>query len=270
MAISGVTFRSDPANFASICVVDTFTDDLKELIKSSLSKICHGSAKSARPAKLYSYGNTVREFMKRFKTKNETTQIGMLGELLCHTLIFHFNSDLTAASPNFNMEEANIKKGFDVLIINKKNHKNWWITEVKAGELGKKSKDEKLGILINLAKNDLANRLSEPNETIWHNAINNVIVALQGKKKALNYIQEQLEEFAVAECGDGEVTAEMQVILCPVLFADSRDPVSLKDVSAKRNLIEDEDIFAEIGIFAVQKTTLLKLQSFLESEASKP
>ena len=44
-------------------------------------------------------------------------QKGMLGELLAHILINNYIEKLKVFSPYFNKEEANIRKGFDVLYI---------------------------------------------------------------------------------------------------------------------------------------------------------
>lgn len=63
--------------------------------------------------KIYSYKETVKEFIKRYKTDNnvsEDRKKGMIGELLVH-IVLELEGRFFAASPFFNMEERSFKKG---------------------------------------------------------------------------------------------------------------------------------------------------------------
>ena len=56
----------------------------------------------------------------------------MVGELLVHTIFSNYFQDYQSLSPFFNLEENNIKKGFDLVLL--KNNEIW-INEVKAGNI---------------------------------------------------------------------------------------------------------------------------------------
>jgi len=188
MTIQDVRYEINDESDVSLCIVDDLSLQLQEIIRRELSKVCHGPAKAEEGRKSYGYKPTIREFVKRYKAKASATKLGMIGELLCHILLFHFNNKLKPASPFFNMEEGSIKKGFDLMIIDTKDN-SFWITEVKSGELGEKNKQQKIRLLIDLAKADLIERLTSNNSTIWLSAINNIEISLAGNTSEKKYLK---------------------------------------------------------------------------------
>lgn len=54
----------------------------------------------------------------------------MIGELLTHLIIKEYFNDFDIAFPFFNKEDRDVKKGFDVIIVNKLDYSRW-VTEVK-------------------------------------------------------------------------------------------------------------------------------------------
>lgn len=266
MSINGVTYLLDSENNCSVCVIDNFSDDLKELIRQNLNTVCLGSAKSSSGRSVYSYPKTLREFLKRYRDKTDTTKLGMLGELLCHILLFTLRSDLHAASPFFNMEESSIKKGFD-LIISEKTETNLWIAEVKSGEVGKSDKDQKIRTLIDKAKADLLSRLSSSNTTIWHTAINNVELALASTNKSKDILISYLEEFLEGAENLNNAPSGFNVILAPILFEDCNNPIQLATICDKASHLSSSGDFAKCIVFAIQKSTIVKIEEFLYSEA---
>lgn len=270
MAIKDIRHEFNDDSSVSLCVIDDLSDELKEIIRSELSKVCHGPAKVEEGRKSYAYKPTIREFVKRYKEKSATTKLGMIGELLCHILLFHFNNKLKPASPFFNMEEGSIKKGFDLMVINTSDN-SFWITEVKSGELGEKDKNQKIRALIDLAKSDLIDRLTAKNSTIWYSAINNIEISLSGNTSEKKILKDLLEEFIEGE-DEEEVKKDsksMNVFLVPILFEKTTNSVEIEVIKEKRKKLVDAGDFSNCLIFAIQKSTIGKVENFLLNEATE-
>lgn len=171
--IEGVDFSANDKY--AICHIHSLSDELKGLIRSNLSTICHGShIADYLNQPLYNYQATIASFIERYEKKTENTQKGMIGEFLSHILITNLFDDYDIASAFFNLEEKSIKKGFDLLLYNTSDD-SVWITEVKSGNLHKeKNHDQTTKSLLNDAKADLMKRLNEQEKQYWHNAINHV------------------------------------------------------------------------------------------------
>lgn len=269
MAIKDVRHEFDDESSVSLCIVDDLSSQLQEIIRSELSKVCHGPAKAEEGRKSYTYKPTIREFVKRYKNKSPTTKLGMIGELLCHILLFHFNKKLKPASPFFNMEEGSIKKGFDLMVVNTDDN-SFWITEVKSGELGEKDKHQKIRSLIDLAKSDLIERLTAKSSTIWYSAINNIEISLSGSTSEKKILKDLLEEFI--EGGDEEVIKDsksMNVFLVPILFEKVANSVEIEAIKEKHKKIADAGDFSNCLVFAIQKSTIAKVENFLFNEAAE-
>lgn len=165
--ISGV-LKEDYSDYV-LYFVESLSDELKQEIRSRLSAVCHGVDQAQSAAKIYSYKETAKEFVKRYKSdKNasEKRKKGMIGELLVH-IILEIEGRFTTASPFFNMEERSFKKGYDVALFEEKTNE-LWIAEVKSGEIQKNQKDASAAAtgLINTAKNDLKVRLNDYNTSL--------------------------------------------------------------------------------------------------------
>lgn len=265
MSISGVRYQVDLAHGASLCIIDNLSEDLKNLIRSELSKVCHGTAKSSSAKSIYSYVRTLSEFMKRYKGKTSPTKLGMIGELLCHILLFSHDQALSAVSPMFNMEEASIKKGFD-LLATRKSDSTLWITEVKSGELGKVARDQKTRILIDKARDDLVHRIGAENATIWHTAINNVSIAVESNRPEKTVLLELLEDLLDNSEKGANDPSLANVILVPILFENTTNAMNFEIIKEKNKILIEANTFASCIIFAIQKSTLDKVEKFLYSE----
>lgn len=269
MAIKDIRHELNDESSVSLCVIDEFSEELKQIIRSELSKVCHGPAKVEEGRKSYTYKPTIREFVKRYKDKTETTKLGMIGELLCHILLFHFNENLKPASPFFNMEEGSIKKGFDLMVIDTGDN-SFWITEVKSGELGGKDKHQKIRSLIDLAKSDLIERLTSKNSTIWYSAINNVEISLSGNTSEKKILKDILEEFIEGEDDAIEKDSKsMNVFLVPILFENTTNSIDIQTIKDKHAKLVSDGNFSKCVIFAIQKSTILKVENFLFEEAEE-
>ena len=269
MILNGIEYSQNAEKNVSLCIVNDFSNDLKELIRNELAKVCHGTKKTINKKTAYSYKKTIKEFVTRYSDKTPETKMGMIGELLCHILLFYYEKSFQAASPFFNMEEGSIKKGFDLIVINKKNG-TFWITEVKSGELGTEVKEQKFRTLIDLAKNDLKKRILEDSATIWYSAINNVELAVDSGMSEKEILVGYLEEFIEDE-EDGKSStndpSKMNVILAPILFEKSTNFIDFSTLTSKYDRVSDQSLFAKFQIFAIQKSTISKVEDFLINEA---
>lgn len=111
--------------------VENLIDELKQEIRNRLAAVCHGVDQTQSSLKIYSYKETVKEFIKRYKTPkddSEDRKKGMIGELLVH-VILELEGRFTTASPFFNMEERSFKKGYDVALFETETNE-LWIAEV--------------------------------------------------------------------------------------------------------------------------------------------
>lgn len=262
--INGVVFEKK--NEYAFCCIEYFSDELKDIIRKQLADICYGSAKASTGRIMYSYKATVREFLKRYENKTEKIKKGLIGELLTHIIIKEMFEEYRVVSPYFNLEERSIKKGFDIVLASKDTH-DLFIIEVKSGgkHKGKKS-DETMNDLINLAKNDLVNRLNDENTSLWHNAINGAQSVLEKTDDLKQAVIEILEDM-----GDKAVTCytqskEIKVFLTGVLFADLSDRISKKNILKKKKSIEKNREFNSVFVLSLQKKTYKKIYEFLKEE----
>lgn len=265
--IPGISYEKCGTTHTHLCVVKNFTPELMDIIRQELSKICHGPHKAKSSKGIFSYKATLGEFIKRYSGKKEETKLGMIGELLSHILIFHYMPAIRPASPFFNMEEASIKKGFDLLAIDTDDN-SYWITEVKSGEIGKSEKDQKIRTLIDLAINDLKERLPDSDATIWTSAINNVDVALSAGDPQKEILQQYLSDFWEENQSQSDAATKANAILVPVLIEDANNPVELATVVEKNRKIIRKPPFHRHIVFAIQKSTISKVESFLFQEAA--
>lgn len=247
--------------------IEKFSDDLKNRIRSNLAALCYGYKNVKRNSSIYSYENTVKEFVARYSSKSEDTQKGMIGELLSHILIKECVSRLRPASPFFNMEETSIRKGYDLILIDIEN-KVLWITEVKAGEVNGKKSDAANAALLHTAKRDLKERLNANSPTLWHNAVFAATVAMKEgnvKEQVLNILDDILKD----TIGNSATSQERNVILVSVLYNDLKDGITLDSVIAFTEKLIADNLFNRSFVFSIQKNTYSRIEQFLIREASK-
>lgn len=262
--INGVMFKKDK-DYA-ICHIVEFSDELKKLIREQLAFICHGASNASSTRKIYNYNNTLKEFIKRYDKKLDSTQKGMIGELIVHVLINEFFPEYETVSPFFNIEERSIKKGFDVVLTSKTNHM-MWITEVKSGELHKDKDVNETNIdLLNTAKADLYGRLNGENQSLWLNAINGAKIALDSKKDLKDAVIEILEEYGDDSFDNKINSRNMNVFLSSVVFSNLSNRITEDRVKNKYDSISKEKKFSGTFVLSVQKETYNKIYSFLKSE----
>lgn len=251
--------------------VEYLSDELKAVIRNELSDISHGGKCANSSAKTYSYRETVKGFIKRYKSKNDSSEErkkGMIGELLVH-IILQIENRFLIASSFFNLEEKSFKKGFDVTLY-ETSTKELWIAEVKSGGVQQKQKDCSSATvgLIDTAKRDLKRRLNENDENIWLNAINAAIISMTDSDTHKKAVIKLLEH-----CSDGAVDCTnksnmFNVVLSTVLFhpLDS-DRMKEEQINQKYKKVVNEGLFNKVSIISIQQDTYKSLYNFLESEA---
>jgi hypothetical protein len=141
------------------------------------------------------------------------------------------------------------------------------IVEVKSGSSGVRTANAANKSLLNLAKNDLKQRLNDAESHVWMNAIYGARHAVaNGKIK--KEIQKILTDCHLeAEEGEPDSTSK-NVILASVLYESLDNPVSIDSVEEKANSVINEGCFAETTIFSIQKETWERIVEFLEAEAA--
>lgn len=262
--MDGVTFLHNTIKQSFVIHVNIFSDAIKKLVRDELAIICHGEDKVYGNSELYSYKKTLKNFLERYSTKSEMTKKGMVGELLTHVLLGFYMKNMKSSNPYFNMEEKSIKKGFDVVLYDSET-KEIWITEVKSGHSKKKEAKEKNTELLNLAKNDLKKRLNENNDAIWENAINGARVAL-GEGELKKVIIKILEKDLTEVNEKVSVSGTKNVILVSVLYEATIGSIEVKDIEEIQSKISDSKVFKKFVLITIQKETIEKVVSFLESE----
>ncbi|MCB2356411.1 DUF1837 domain-containing protein [Clostridium estertheticum] len=251
----------------SICHIDDFSDDLKNLIKKQLSSVCNGTSKASSDRKAYSYKSTIKEFLKRYNTKPLKTKIGMVGELLTHILILNYFTEFNTVSPYFNLEERSIKKGFDIVLYST-NDNALWITEVKSGQLHKdKSVNETNKDLLRTANRDLERRLNENEVSIWENAINGASIVLDKNKDMKDAVIEILGSISDEIVDENGISNDKNVILVSSLFSSLSDEIKENEVKTTYNTLENKNNFNNLIAFSIQKGTYTKVIEFFKKEA---
>ncbi|MEG0361773.1 MAG: hypothetical protein RR602_09070 [Longicatena sp.] len=249
----------------SLCYVNSFSDEFKERIRDKLSFICHGKSDAESMRSIFNYKSTLSEFLKRYEERSDERQKGMMGELLTHVIINDYFPEYDVASAFFNLEEKNVKKGFDVVLYSHDTD-NTLITEVKSGNLHKnKNSTQTINDLINTAKRDLIERLNDSdNRSLWMNAINHAKKVYDSQQDLKNIIMDILDK----QSDDMAQTSQNKdVILVGVLFNTLNDAIVDESISTKSSQLNKDNLFNSVFCMAIQKETYQKIYEFLKEES---
>lgn len=255
----------------ALYVVERLSDELKQEIRDRLSVICNGAALAESPCLLYSYPETAKEFAKRYKESEKSSQNrrkGMIGELLAH-VILEIEGRFIAASPFFNMEERNFKKGFDIMMFKPKD-RELWIAEIKSGAKQKdhQSATTSLVGLLNDAQNDLYERLNSNDSGPWRNALNAVRVAMNGASSETSVMNKILSQHADNAIAQKNSSQTFNVVLIGALFHPTSERVASGPIGRKYSRIVEAQRFKNTFVVAIQKGTFEAVYDFLNSEAN--
>lgn len=248
-----------------LCYVNNFSDDFKEKIRDKLSFICHGKSDAESMRSIFNYKTTLSEFLKRYEDRSEERQKGMMGELLTHIIINDCFPEYDVASAFFNLEEKNVKKGFDVVLYSH-DIDNTIITEVKSGNLHKnKNSTQTVYDLINTAKRDLIKRLNDSdNRSLWINAINHAKKVYDNQQDLKNVIMDILDEQSDETT---QTSQNKDVILVGVLFNTLNDVIAEESISMKSTELNNDNLFNSVFCMAIQKETYQRIYDFLKEES---
>lgn len=266
--MEGVTFFEDESIGLYLCVINDLSSDLKSHIQRNLILICEGEYHSEKFSSFLSYQNTLLTFMERYSKKKKSTQIGLIGELLCHLLLPERIKTLKVISPYFNIEESSIKKGHDLVLFSPSDEEIW-ITEVKSGEKGQaQSTTKKVQDLFNIANNDLQGKFVSTGTNLWRNALKGMDTALKdGITKGL--IEKQLSEYQSATLTGKQKPDVYNAILCSCVFYNAEEEVDFNELSQWKAKFKGNEKYKNVVLFAIQKSTYIKVINFLEKEASE-
>ena len=240
----------------TILEVRVFSDELKRKIRDELVNICHGEYALNSGFSYHSFDETVKELVNYRIPRDKNKKIGAVGELLLNTLIREC-TDIRIISPVFNLEERNVKKGFDIIAID--SNKDLWIIESKAGEPGKlETATRKLRERISAANSDLFTRLNKNNSQLWLNAVNSVRCALDDtseKNTIVNILNKNSNSYS---------SIDKNVILGGTVFCLFDSTIDLNRLTKLYNSILTSNNFSKLRLIAVQKKTYKEILDFLE------
>lgn len=244
-----------------ILEVHTLSDELKDKIKKQLIEICHGEYALVSGSDYHSFEETIKELVSFRIPKSKGKRVGAIGELLLNVMIREY-TDIRIVSPFFNLEERNVKKGFDIIGID--TNKDLWIIESKAGELGKmKTSSKKMCERINAAKSDLNKRLNLHNSQLWLNALNSVRIALDdtSEKNTIVNILNQTSKSCISN--------DKNVVLGATVFCVFDTLIDSIELDNLYNSILNSNIFSKVKLIAIQKRTYKAIIEFLERLVSE-
>ena len=253
--MNGVVERKNGESI--ILEIHNLSDELKDKIKEQLVEICHGEYALVSASKYFSFDETIKELVNHRLPKAKNKKIGAIGEILLNVMIREF-TDMKIVSPFFNIEERNVKKGFDIIAVDSAG--DLWFIESKAGEQGKlKSSTEKVCERINEAKKDLDIRLNKDNSQLWLNAIKSVKSSLDDnseKKTIMNILEKNSNSCS---------SIDKDVVLGGTVFCLFDSVIDSFKLSNLYISILKSNKFSKIRLIAIQKQTFQAVIDYLST-----
>lgn len=238
-----------------ILEIRNLSDELKDKIREQLVEICHGEYALVSGFNYHSFKETIKELVVFRIPKSKDKRVGAIGELLLNVMIREY-TDMRIVSPFFNLEERNVKKGFDIIAVDP--NKDLWIIESKAGELGKlKTVNEKIRERINTAKRDLDKRLNMHNSQLWLNAVNSVRSALDDTSEKNTIVK------ILNKNSNSCLSNDKNVILGGTVFCIFDSTIDSIELRKLYNSILSSNKFSKLKLIAIQKQTYQAIIDFL-------
>jgi hypothetical protein len=264
MPINGVRIIEEP-NY-SVFYIDNFSDEFKQIIRDQLKGIWSGFSKADSLPEYYSYQNTLKSFLGRYNSKSIETKKGMIGELLSHILLNYQDNHLTSLSILKNKEEKSIKKGFDIIYCNIADKKLWY-SEVKSGrsESGSVDSTNYNQELLKRAKEGILKMINEKRESLWESALIDVDLVIKENEGRLD-----LAKLLSNDSPCLNSNQKKNVILISSLYHDLSDTINKDSVSDFWDNTLSENIFEDVIIISIQKTTFETVAIFLNDEITNP
>lgn len=260
MPISGV--RTIENASYSIFYIDTFSNELKDIIRDQLKGIWSGFAEADSLPEFYSYKKTLTSFIERYNPKSEDIKKGMIGELLAHILLGQQDNQLTSLSILKNKEEKSIKKGFDIIYCNLLENKLWY-SEVKSGrsETGLDTSSIYNITLLNRAKKGIGSMIAERRNSLWESALYDVSAMIKENNGRLN-----IKQLLSNDSPSIKLSQKKNVILISVLYHNLSDLIIESSIDEFFNNTIAENTFESLIIVSIQKNTFETVANFLNEE----
>ena len=260
MKIEGVRLSESPNN--TIIYIDSFSNELKQIIRKQLQGIWNGFSNVDNLPEFYSYKNTLASFLDRYNNKTAETKKGMIGELLAHILLSHQKNNLTSLSILKNKEERSIKKGFDIIYC-ELNYNKLWYSEVKSGSSNTNSATDYNQVLLKRAKDGISSMIYERRNSLWESALFDVSATIKDTDGKL-----ELSKILSNDSPTMNNIQKKNVILISVLYHDLGDKIEQNSILQFLADVKNENIFLDTIIFSIQKATFIAVSDFLQNEIS--
>lgn len=262
IVLKGLRILSTEKSNNKFVVIESFSDEFKKYISDELISICYGNSDDLELFDSYSYKNTVTEFIVRYESKSDIQKIGYIGELLSQLLMRIINPELTPLSAFFNIEERNVKKGFDQVFYDSVINENWYI-EVKSGLKGDKiTVEDKISSLVNSCVRDLKEKLSNQQNNVWNNAISHARFVIDKNNKLKEAIFDVLDNDAI----HSKNVSDYRVYLSTILFHNHFESTSNLFIEELIKKIKDKNIFKDTNFLLIQKSTYIDIYNYIKSE----
>lgn len=261
MSINGIRLVNE--NEYSIFYVDSFSDELKDLIRYNLQSVCNGFSDVQDDLfSFFSYQNTLKFFFETYDTKKESIRKGIIGELLAHLLIPKYHNNLKSTSILKNFEENQIKKGFDIVYYDYSTS-NLWYSESKSGRSGTSINSTTYNkVLLYKSRSGILEMFNSGRNKLWDKARSEVDKTIEINKGRINIKNILAKDSPVIDTKNNK----KKVILISILYhnlSDEIEPLSVKSFQKKTHKM---DIFDETFILSIQKEAYESVEEFLKSE----
>lgn len=247
----------------TVCTITDLGEELKSIIRSDLSAMCYGKKTVDEDSTYYSYERTIKKFVDVFDNKLAPLQkMGVIGELLAHILISRQLPDLSVVTLIMSKEEDQIHKGFDFIYLSKGDVALWY-GEAKSGELQNQTPTQKNRELLNAAKLGITGYLDGSRDKLWDSAVIEANQTLIGDRSttARKMLRDDLLEIRSHD------ESRKNAILVSIVFHDVRNPLDENDLNLYLQEVKNENIFTNVMLFSIQKSTYSKVVDFLHREA---
>ncbi len=264
--IPGIDYiHDDTTKNAAVFFVNDLSDELKQIIRDNLSKISYGeSIVSDDTNGYYNYKETLRSFLENYNSKKTALQKGLIGELIANILLRYYIDDLECISVSLNKEENQVKKGYDIVYFDKtKNCIRY--SEVKSGEKNQdQTASEKNYTLLYKSKTDIVAKFTDKRKKLWDSAIADAYLVIKDNTKQ-KFIANLLQQDQI---DNKRGKHKYSAILISVLFCDINNKLDFHKVCNFANTTTQANLFDDVMVFSIQKSTYTKVVDFLKEESN--
>ncbi len=260
MAINGI--RTIQNGKYLIFYIESFSDELQELISSQLQGIFHGFSEYESLEEFYSYQNTLKSFLDRYNSKHDDAKKGIIGELLCHIILGNELDDFKCLSILKNKEERQVKKGFDIIYYNLENIKLWY-TEVKSGHKNESPNCSDANVvLLKRSRSAISSMIEERRQSLWESALLDASLMIK-QENGLPDIRRLLAN----DSPNFNPNQKKNVIITSVLYNELSELIEEMSISDFTDDTITQDTFEDIIVISIQKRMFETIADFLTSES---